>query len=62
VSCLLLQMARGSVVACGKCILPRFAACSRNEESAGKRVTGTRAVNARWEWMCGERCNLLAAR
>jgi hypothetical protein len=49
-------------MASGKCILPRIGACSRNEETAGKRVTGTRAVDARWEWMRWERCNLLAAR
>jgi hypothetical protein len=49
-------------MACGQCILPRFAARSCNEETAGKRVTGTRAVDAHWEWMCRERRNLLATR
>jgi hypothetical protein len=32
-----------------------------NKEAAGKRVASARAVNARWEWVCGERRNLLAA-
>jgi hypothetical protein len=47
---------------CGQCILPRFAARSCNEETAGKRITGTRAVDAHREWMCGECRNLLATR
>jgi hypothetical protein len=46
----------------GQCILPRIAASSRNEEASRKRVACTRAIDARWEWMCGERRNLLATR
>jgi hypothetical protein len=55
-------MTRGCIVASGYCILPRFAARSCNEETAGKRITGTRAVDAHREWMCGECRNLLATR
>jgi hypothetical protein len=54
-----LQVARCSGVSTGKRILPRFAACSRNEEAAGKCVACTRAVDPRWEWMRGECGNVL---